>query len=80
MLQQFKIKQTSAIKKRTEGNRFLNPLLTIANLALYPIIVIGGLIIMLFAGLLSIFQRLTMTKEEKEQMKVLFAGGSAAEQ
>ncbi|EJF10135.1 hypothetical protein [Pontibacter sp. BAB1700] len=80
MLRQIKIKQINAIKKRTKGNRFLNPLLTIANLAIYPIIVIGGLIIMLFAGLLSFFQRLTMTKEEKEQMKVLFAGGSAAEQ
>lgn len=65
MLRQINIQLIDKIKKTKEVSTFINGLLKIVLIILYPIIIFAGLITMLFVGLFSIFQNLTKTKDEK---------------
>jgi hypothetical protein len=47
----------------------LNGLYKVLAIVLFPLILVVGLIIILFAGLLSIWQTITSTKEEREKNK-----------
>ena len=59
MLRQINIELINKIRKPAEGNRFLNAILNVLMFILYPIIIAVGIIIMLFAGIIAFFQRLT---------------------
>ncbi len=65
MLRQINIELIDRIRKPKEGNIFLNGLLSVLSILLYPIIIAIGLIIMLFVGIFAFFQRL-FSKSELE--------------
>lgn len=59
MLRQINIELINKIRKPAVGNRFLNAILNLLMLVLYPLIITIGIVIMLFSGIISLFQRLT---------------------
>ena len=70
MLKQFHITLTNRLKKSQTSNRFVSGLLSILSVVLYPIILLIGLLIILFASIASLFQRPSESKEnllDKEQ-------------
>jgi len=66
---QFSIELIDKIRKPDTGNRFVNGLLEVLSVILYPFIIVGGLLVMVFALLLSIYQRLTTTKSNRQADK-----------
>lgn len=68
MTKHINISLIDRIRKPIEGNRFLNGLLTFLTIIFFPIILVVGLLLMIFAGILSFFQKLIMSKDEKEKM------------
>ncbi len=58
MLRQINIELIDRIRKPKEGNRFLNGMISILMLILYPIILVVGIIIMMFLGIFAFFQSL----------------------
>lgn len=69
MTKQFNIELIDKITKPDTGNGFVNGLLKVLSIILYPLLILGGLLFMLFAILLSIFQRLTSTKVQRQADK-----------
>ena len=65
MLRQINIQLIDRMRKPKEGNRFLNGVMSVLMLILYPIILIVGIIIMVFVGIFAFFQRL-FSKSETE--------------
>ena len=47
----------------------MDGLLTILTIPLYPVVLLFGFLVMLFAGLLSLWQRLTTSKEDLQKQK-----------
>ena len=70
MLRQINIAIIDKIKKPVEGNKFLNGLLNVLTIILYPILIVFGLIYLLFIIVLGLFRNLTMTKQKKEEEKI----------
>ncbi|MFC0605847.1 hypothetical protein [Winogradskyella pulchriflava] len=58
MLRQINIQLIDRIKKPSEGNRFLNGIMSVLMIILYPIILVIGIIIMVFVGIFAFFQNL----------------------
>lgn len=71
MLKQFHIQLTDRLKKPQTSNRFVSGLLNVLSIVLYPIILLIGLVTILFAAFVSLFQKEpTQTKQstlDKEQ-------------
>ena len=69
MNKQFNIELINKIRKPDTGNGFVNGLLKVLSIILYPLLILGGLLFMLFAILLSIFQRLTLSNTQSQADK-----------
>jgi len=76
---QFNIELIDKIRKPDTGNGFINGLLKVLSIILYPLLIMGGMLFMLFTILLSIFQRLTSTKEQRQADKVADLKDKSAE-
>lgn len=59
MFREVSIKIIDKIRKPKEGNAFINGLLSVVFILLFPLTLFGGLIFLLFLGLFSVFQNLT---------------------
>ena len=70
MTQQLKISFLDKIKRPKTNNKFVDGLLTVLTILFYPIILLFGLLVMFFAGLLSLWQRLTIDKEDFQKQKL----------
>jgi hypothetical protein len=70
---ELKISFLDKIKRPNTGNKFADGLLTILTILLYPVILLFGVVILLFAGLFSIWQRLTTSRKDfkKEKQDIL---------
>ena len=79
MNKQFNIELIDKIRKPDTGNGFINGLLKVLSIILYPLLIMGGMLFMLFTILLSIFQRLTSTKEQRQADKVADLKDKSAE-
>jgi len=66
---ELKIPFLDKVKRPNTGNKFVDGLLTVLTIPLYPIILLFGLVVMVFAGLLSPWQRLTTSKEDIQKQK-----------
>jgi hypothetical protein len=66
---ELKISFLDKVKRPNTGNKFVDGLLTILTIPLYPIILLFGLVVMILAGLLSLWQRLTTSKAELHKQK-----------
>jgi hypothetical protein len=64
VLKQFHIKLTDRLKKPQTSNRFVSGLLKVLSLVLYPIILFIGLVAILFAAIVSLFQKRPTESEE----------------
>jgi hypothetical protein len=64
-----KISFLDKVKRPNTGNKFVDGLLTILTIPLYPVVLLFGLLVMFFAGLLSLWQRLTTSKEYLQKQK-----------
>jgi hypothetical protein len=69
LTKELKISFLRKVKRPDTGNKFVDALLTILTIPLYPIFLLFGLLVMLFAGLLSLWQRLTTSEEGLEEQK-----------
>lgn len=69
MAKRINIELINKILKPKEGNTFVNGILRIIYIILLPIIVVIGLLIMIFAIIISAFQKTKMTKEEKDDFE-----------
>jgi len=67
--QEIKISFLDKVKRPNTGNKFVDGLLTILTIPLYPVIILFGLLVMVFAGLLSLWQQLTTSKEDLQKQK-----------
>jgi hypothetical protein len=67
MIKQINIRLINKIKKTTEGSKFLNGLFNILTILIYPIIIVFGLIYILFFAVVGLFQKITMSKTEREK-------------
>jgi hypothetical protein len=67
--QEIKISFLDKVKRPKTGNKFVDGLLTILTIPLYPVVLLFGLLVMFFAGLLSIWQRLTRSKDDLQKQK-----------
>ncbi|WP_299706823.1 hypothetical protein [uncultured Pontibacter sp.] len=74
---QISIKEVATIRKPKEGEGAVGNLLHVLSLLFYPVILLGGLILMAFAACLSFFQSMSRTKEEKERLKTQLNDGAA---
>src|SRR5437763_1594171 len=70
LARQFHIELINKIRKPDTGNVFVNGLLQILSVILYPIALLVGLFIMLFAIIVSIFQWFTSTKAQRDADKI----------
>jgi hypothetical protein len=68
MLRQINIKLIERIKKPSEGNKFLNGLLSFLTILIYPVIIIIGLVFVLCLLIISLFTNIFMSKKEKEKI------------
>lgn len=69
MNKEIKISFLDKVKRPDTGNKFVDGLLTILTIPLYPIFLFFGILIMIFAGLLSLWQRLTTSTENLQKQK-----------
>jgi len=67
VLKQFHIKLTDRLKKPQTSNRFVSGLLNILSIVLYPIALLIGLVTILFAAIVSLFQ-ITSSTASKEKL------------
>jgi hypothetical protein len=67
VLKQFHIQLTDRLKKPQTSNRFVSGLLNILSVILYPIILLIGLVTILFAAIISLFQKMP-SQEGKEKL------------
>jgi hypothetical protein len=65
MLKQFHIQLTERFKKSQTSNKFIGGLLNILLFVLYPIILLIGLLTILFASIVSLFQKRQTDGKEK---------------
>jgi len=70
MTQELKISFLDKVKRLKTSNKFMDGLLTVTTILFYPIILLFGLLVMLFAGILSLWQRLTIRKENLKETKL----------
>ncbi|UKJ06950.1 hypothetical protein [Solitalea lacus] len=69
MTKELKISFLHKIKRPKTGSEFVDGLLSILTIPLYPIFLLFVLVVMLFAGLLSLWQRFTTSKEDLQKQK-----------
>jgi hypothetical protein len=69
MNQEIKISFLDKVKRPNTGNKIVDRLLKILAIPLYPIILVLGLLLMVFVGIISLWQRLT-AKRKKLQKQV----------
>jgi hypothetical protein len=67
--QEVKISFLDKVKRPNTGNKFVDGLLTILTIPLFPTFLLIGLLVMVFAGLLSLWQRLTISKADLQKQK-----------
>jgi hypothetical protein len=67
---QFNIEYIKKIKKSETENYFVNGLLKVLSIVVYPIEVFGGLLFMLLLIVLSLWQKLTSTKAQRQADKI----------
>jgi len=68
LLKQFHIRLTDRIKKPNAGNGFVNILLLIGSIVVYPIVLAFGLFLMVLVSIFSIFQKLFSTKDKSSDI------------
>ncbi|NBW28035.1 MAG: hypothetical protein EBR38_05650 [Flavobacteriaceae bacterium] len=71
--QEIKISFFDKVKRPNTGNKFVDGLLTILTIPLYPIILFFGLFVMIFSGLLSLWQKLTLSNVDLQKRDILEA-------
>lgn len=69
MSQEIKISFLDRVKRPNTGNKFVDGLLTILIIPLYPLVLLFGLLVILFAGLLSLWRQLTTNQEDLQKQK-----------
>ncbi len=69
MNKQILISFLDKVKRPNSGNKFVDGLLTILTIPLYPILLLFGLLIMLFLGGIAIWQRVTTSEEDVQKEK-----------
>src|SRR5262249_7724248 len=70
LVRQFHIELINKIRKPHSRNAFVNGLLQIVSIILYPFALLAGLFIMLFVIIISMIQRLASTKAQREEDKI----------
>ena len=70
MTPELKISFLDKVKRPNTSNKFIDGLLTVITILFYPIILLVGLLVMPLAGLLSLWQRLTLRKEVLQETKL----------
>ncbi|MFZ4726125.1 MAG: hypothetical protein ACOYMD_11840 [Paludibacter sp.] len=70
MTPELKISFLDKVKRPKTSNKFIDGLLTVITILFYPIILLIGLFVMLLAGLLSLWQRLTIRNEVSQETKL----------
>jgi len=70
MTPELKISFLDKVKRPKTSNKFIDGLLTVITILFYPIILLFGLLFMLFAGILSLWQRLTIRKDNLQKTKL----------
>lgn len=69
MSEEIKISFLDKVKRPNTGNKFVDGLLIILTMPLYPVVFLFGLFVMFFAALFSLWQRLTTSKAEIQKQK-----------
>jgi hypothetical protein len=72
-MRQINIDLISKIKKKSDSNRFVNGLLKILQIILYPVIVVGGLLYLLIIIIFGLIQNMfgAKTKNDKIEREVI---------
>ena len=70
MTPELKISFLDKVKRPKTSNKFIDGLLNVITILFYPIILLFGLLVMLFAGILSLWQRLTIKKDDLQKTKL----------